>query len=346
MNQNTKMMRAIGYYKYLPIEQPESLLDVMVPKSSPKGRDILVKVKSISVNPADPIVRAYDNKSGEPPYILGWDVAGIVEQVGAQCTLFKPGDEVFYAGSLVRPGGNSEFHVVDERIVGSKPTSIDFADAASLPLTSITAWEGLFDRLAISQDPESNKNKSILIIGAAGGVGSIAVQLANLAGLTVIGTASRTESIQWVKNLGANFVINHYEDFLPQLQKIGLDHVDYIFCLNNTDQHWNNMVQAIAPQGKICLIVENEAPIALGLLKSKSVTVAWETMFTRSTFNTEDIEKQHSLLNRIAELVDRGKIRTTVTERISPINAANLKLAHAKIESGKTIGKIVLEHFC
>ncbi|KEQ22269.1 zinc-binding alcohol dehydrogenase family protein [Paenibacillus tyrfis] len=338
-------MKAVGYYKYLPIEHPESLLDLEVLKPSPQGRDILVEVKAISVNPADPIVRAYDNKVGEPPYILGWDVAGVVVQVGPECTLFRPGDGVFYAGSLIRPGGNSEFHVVDERIVGRKPSTLDFANAASLPLTTITAWESLFDRLLISQNPEANRNKSILMIGAAGGVGSIALQLAKLAGLTVIGTASRPESIQWVKELGADFVINHYEPFLPQLQKIGFDHVDYIFCMNNTDQHWNNMKEVISPQGKICLIVENEAPIALGLLKSKSVTVVWETMFTRSTFQTEDIEEQHRLLNRLAELVDEGKIRTAVTERMSPINAANLKLAHAKIESGQAIGKIVLEHF-
>lgn len=346
MSTKPETMKAVGYYKYLPIEHPESLLDLEVPKPSPQGRDILVEVKAISVNPADPIVRAYDNKVGEPPYILGWDVAGVVQQVGPECTIFQPGDEVFYAGSLIRPGGNSEFHVVDERIVGRKPSTLDFANAASLPLTTITAWESLFDRLLISQSPEANRNKSILMIGAAGGVGSIALQLAKLAGLTVIGTASRPESVQWVKELGADFVINHYEPFLPQLQKIGFDHVDYIFCMNNTDQHWNNMTEVIAPQGKICLIVENEAPIALGLLKSKSVTVVWETMFTRSTFQTEDIEEQHRLLNRLAELVDEGKIRTAVTERMSPINAANLKLAHAKIESGQAIGKIVLEHFC
>lgn len=344
MNEKPEMMRAVGYFKYLPIEHTESLLDIEVPKPAPQGRDILVEVKAISANPADPIVRAYD-QTGEGPYILGWDAAGVVEQVGPECTLFQPGDEVFYAGSIIRPGCNSEFHLVDERIVGRKPSTLDFANAASLPLTTITAWESLFDRLGVSQAPESNKNKSILIIGAAGGVGSIALQLACLAGLTVIGTASRPESIQWVEELGAQYVINHYEEFLPQLQKLGFDHVDYIFCLNNTDQHWYSMTQAIAPQGKICLIVENEAPVALNLLKSKSVTVVWETMFTRSIYNTEDILEQHRLLNRLAELIDEGKIRTAVTEKLFPINAANLKLAHAKIESGKTIGKIVLEHF-
>ena len=344
MIKNPELMRAVGYYKYLPIEHPESLLDIEIPKPTPQGCDLLVKVKAISANPADPIVRAYE-QAGEGPFILGWDVSGVVEQVGPECTLFQPGDEVFYAGSIVRSGCNSEFHLVDERIVGRKPSTLDFADAASLPLTTITAWESLFDRLGISHAPEANQNKSILIIGAAGGVGSIAVQLARLAGLTVIGTASRPESTRWVEELGAQNVINHYDPFLPQLQKHGFDHVDYIFCLNNTDQHWLNMTEVIAPQGKICLIVENEAPVALNLLKSKSVTIVWETMFTRSMFSTEDIIEQHRLLNRLAELVDEGKIRTAVTEKLSPINAANLKLAHGKIESGKTIGKIVLEHF-
>ncbi|OBZ09070.1 NADPH:quinone reductase [Bacillus sp. FJAT-27264] len=342
--QKPESMRAVGYYKYLPITHPESLLDLQLSVPTPQGRDLLVRIEAISANPADPIVRKYE-QAGEGPYILGWDAAGVVVEIGPESTLFKPGDKVFYAGSLVRPGTNSEFHLVDERIVGRKPQTLDFAEAASLPLTTITAWESLFDRLGISHSPEINCNKSILIIGAAGGVGSIAVQLAKLAGLTVIGTASRPESAAWVQELGAEYVINHYEDFLPQLQQQGFDNVDYIFCLNNTDQLWNNMTQAIAPQGKICLIVENEEPVALNLLKSKSVTVVWETMFTRSTFQTEDITEQHHLLNRMAELVDEGKIRTVVTERLSPINAANLRIAHAKMESGSAIGKVVLERF-
>lgn len=342
--QKPESMRAVGYYKYLPITHPESLLDLELPVPAPQGRDLLVRIEAIAANPADPIVRKYE-QAGEGPYILGWDAAGVITAVGPECTLFKPGDEVFYAGSLIRPGTNSEYHLVDERIVGRKPKTLSFADAASLPLTTITAWESLFDRLGISHSPEFNRNKSILIIGAAGGVGSIAVQLAKLAGLTVIATASRPESVTWVKELGAEVVINHYEDFLPQLQQHGFKAVDYIFCLNNTDHYWNSMTRVIAPQGKICLIVENEEPVPLNLLKSKSVTVVWETMFTRSTFQTEDITEQHHLLNQMAELVDEGKIRTVVTERLSPINAANLKIAHAKMESGTAIGKIVLEHF-
>jgi NADPH2:quinone reductase len=341
--QKPKSMRAVGYYKYLPITHPDSLLDLEVPVPTPQGRDLLVRIEAIAANPADTVVRKYNPATEGPPYILGWDAAGVVVEVGPECTLFKPGDEVFYAGSVVRPGCNSEFHLVDERIVGRKPKTLGFADAASLPLTTITAWESLFDRLGIPHTPEINRNKSILIIGAAGGVGSIAVQLANLAGLTVIGTASRPESTAWVKELGAKYVINHYEDFLPQLQHHGLDSVDYIFCLNKID--WNRITQVIVPQGKICFIIDNEAPVEINQLLGKSVTVVWENMFTRSTFQTEDITEQHHLLNQMAELVDEGKIRTAVTERLSPINAANLKIAHAKMESRAAIGKIVLEHF-
>lgn len=339
------MMKAVGLYQYLPIDNPESLQDIEVEKPIPTGRDLLVQVKAISVNPADPIVRGYPEMTGEAPYILGWDVAGVVEQVGSECTLFQPGDEIFYAGSLIRPGCNSEFHLVDERIVGRKPVSLDFAEAAAMPLTAITAWEGLFDRLKISHDPNANRNKTILIVGAAGGVGSIAIQLARLVGLTVIGTASRPESTAWIRQLGATHTINHYENFAEQLKSLGMDYVDYIFCLNNTDQHWYNMTEVVAPQGNICLIVENESPVAFNLLKSKSVSVSWETMFTRSTFQTSDMEEQHRLLNQVAHLVDSGQVQTTVSERLAPINAANLRLAHAKMESGTAIGKIVLENF-
>jgi zinc-binding alcohol dehydrogenase family protein len=281
----------------------------------------------------------------EAPRILGWDVAGIVEQVGAECTLFQPGDEVYYAGSIIRPGGNSEFHLIDERIVGHKPATLSFAESAALPLTTITAWEALYDRLGISRHPDGNEHKTILIIGAAGGVGSIAIQLAGMAGLNIIATASRPETIEWVKELGADYVINHHEAFLPQLKKRGFEHVDYIFCLNSTVQHWSNMAEAIAPQGKICSIVGMGEPVNLQLLNSKSVTFVWELMFTRSMYQTDDMEEQHKLLERVAKMVDAGKIRTTLTECIEPINAKNLRIAHQKIESGRTIGKIVLQNF-
>ncbi|KZE73751.1 NADPH:quinone reductase [Paenibacillus elgii] len=347
MNTSQKM-KAIGAYRYLPISDPESLLDLHLDKPEPTGSDLLVNVKAISVNPADVGVREKHNYEAESPKILGWDAAGIVEQVGPDCQLFKPGDKVYYAGSVARPGTNSEFHLVDERIVGKMPRSLDFAAAAALPLTSITAWEGLFDRLGIS--PNANENKSILIIGAAGGVGSVAVQLAKLAGLTVIGTASRPESTQWVKRLGADFIINHNNPFQPQLKEFGIDTVDYIFCLNDTVQHLANMSEAITPQGKICCIVPTDkaswsGSLKMDLLFAKSVTFVWEFMFTRSLFHTEDMMKQHELLNDLADLIDDGKLKTTLNERLEPINAANLRLAHEKLENGRSIGKIVLENF-
>jgi NADPH2:quinone reductase len=345
MSSSNQLMKAVGLYKYLPIDHPESLIDVEIEKPQPNGRDLLVQVKAISVNPVDTKVRAPKDKIEEAPRVLGWDVAGIVEQVGSECTLFQPGDEVYYAGSIIRPGGYSEFHLVDERIVGHKPQTLSFAEAAALPLTTITAWEAFYERLGISRHPDGNENKTILIIGAAGGVGSIAIQLAGMAGLTIIATASRPETIEWVKELGADYVINHHKEFLPQLKKRGLEHVDYIFCLNNTVQHWNNMAEAIAPQGKICSIVGTSQPINLQLLNSKSVTFVWELMFTRSTYQTDDMEEQHKLLDRVAKMVDAGKIRTTLMECLEPINAENLRLAHQKIESGRTIGKIVLQNF-
>jgi NADPH2:quinone reductase len=345
MSLSNQTMKAIGLHQYLPIDHPESLIDVEIDKPQPTGRDLLVHVKAISVNPVDVKVRSPKAKVEEAPRILGWDVAGIVEQVGSECTFFKPGDEVFYAGSIIRAGGNSEYHLIDERIVGHKPQTLSFAEAAALPLTSITAWEAFYERLGISHHPDGNEHKTILIIGAAGGVGSIAIQLAGMAGLTIIATASRPETIEWVKQLGADYVINHHEPFLPQLKKRGFEHVDYIFCLNSTVQHWSNMAESIAPQGKICSIVGTEEPVNLQLLNSKSVTFVWELMFTRSMYHTEDMDEQHKLLDRLAKMVDAGKIRTTLVECLEPINAENLRIAHRKIESGQTIGKIVLQNF-
>lgn len=339
------MMKAIGLFQYLPIEDVNSLVDAEIEKPIPTGKDLLVKVEAISVNPVDVKVRAPKDRVESRLKVLGWDVAGIVEQVGPESTLFQPGDKVFYAGSLVRPGGNSEFHLVDERIVGLKPSSVNYAEAAALPLTSITAWEGLFDRLGIPLDRSFNTGKTILMIGAAGGVGSIAVQLARYAGLTVIGTASRPESMEWVKEKGADYVINHYDPFMEQFQAIGIHQVDYIFCLNSTEQHWKSMAEVIAPQGKICSIVETDELLNLTLLKNKSVSFVWEFMFTRSTYQTADMIEQHNLLNRIAELVDQGIIRTTIAQTLEPINAENLRKAHHLLETGRTVGKIVLEHF-
>lgn len=335
-----KTMKAVGLYRYLPIDQPESLLDLELEKPSAAGRDLLVRVKAIAVNPVDYKVRSPKAKVEEKARILGWDVAGIVEEVGPECTLFQPGDEVYYAGDITRPGGNSEFHLVDERIVGKKPKSLDFAQAAALPLTTITAYEALFDRMNINRSPAENNNKSLLIIGAAGGVGSIAVQLAKKAGLTVIGTASRPESAAWAKGQGADHIINHFEEFVPQLKELGLDTVHYILCLNATEKHWVNMAQAIAPQGKICSIVETDVPLNLTLLKNKSASFVWELMFTRSMYQTEDC-----LLNEVSDLIDSGSIKTTLQQRLSPIHAENLRKAHSLLEAGHSIGKIVLEHF-
>jgi NADPH2:quinone reductase len=338
-------MKAIGFYRYLPIENDESLIDLEIEKPTASGHDLLVQVKAISVNPTDVKSRAPRDQSVETPQILGRDVAGIVVQVGSECTLFQPGDEVYYAGSNIRPGGNSEFHLVDERIVGHKPQTLDFAQAAALPLTALTALEGLFERLDIARDAATNKDKVILIIGAAGGVGSIATQLASLAGLTVIGTASRPASIQWVREHGAAHTINHTQAFAPQLKALGFSQIDYIFCLNSPDQHWDDIVESIAPQGKICSILPLGSSAKLGPLFQKSATLVWELMFTRPMFQTADMIEQHKHLEALTDLVDAGKIQTTLTELLEPINAANLRAAHAKIESGRSIGKIVLANF-
>ena len=340
-------MKAIGFYHSLPITDPESLIDLELEKPTPQGRDLLVKVKAISVNPVDVKTRVSKSHTEHSAHILGWDAAGIVEAVGPDCTLFQPDDQVYYAGDMTRPGTNSEYHLVDERIVGHKPTRLDFAEAAALPLTTITAWEGIFDRLGVSQQPERNRGKSILILGAAGGVGSIATQLAKWAGLTVIGTASRPESQQWVREHGVDEVVDYHHSFVDQLQSLGLQYVDFLFCLNSASlgKRWKDIVQIIAPQGKICNINELSDEIHLSDLKQKSVTYVWELMYTRSIYHTADMIEQHRLLNTVAGLVDAGNIQTTLTTRISPITAANLRKAHELVEKGTMIGKVSLEEF-
>lgn len=336
-------MQAVGLTQYLPISDPEALQDFEAPRPQPTGRDLLVSVRAIAVNPVDYKIRAPKDGIEDPRKILGWDASGVVEEVGPNVTLFAPGDEVFYAGSITRPGCNSELHLVDERIVGAKPKSLGFADAAALPLTSITAWESLFDRMAVSQKGAS-KGSSLLILGGAGGVGSIAIQLAKQLGqLNVIATASRNESRAWCENLGADHVINHRNPMAQQLKDLGIPQVDRILCLNDTDGHWEAMADMVAPQGHICSIVETSNPVNLGLLKAKSATFAWELMFTRSMFETDDMIEQHRLLGEIASLIDAGRLQTTVGEHLGLINAANLRKAHAQLETGRTIGKIVLE---
>ncbi|WP_019122359.1 zinc-binding alcohol dehydrogenase family protein [Brevibacillus massiliensis] len=336
-------MKAVGLFRYLPVDHEESLLDLEVEKPAPTGRDLLIKVQAVSVNPVDTKERSPKDRTEETPRILGWDASGIVEAVGEDCRLFRPGDAVYYAGDITRQGSNSEYQLVDERIVGKKPAHFSFAEAAAMPLTTITAWEGLFDRLGIVK--EKDAGKSILIIGGAGGVGSITIQLAKWAGLTVIATASRRESIDWCRKLGADTVIDHRQELLPQLQAAGFPGVHYIFCLNDTSGHWNNMADSILPQGKICSIVRAKQIPDLNVFMNKSVTFAWERMFTRSMYQTDDLIKQHELLEQASHLFDEGILQSTMTEVLSPICAERLRQAHAKVEFGRMIGKLVLEGF-
>jgi zinc-binding alcohol dehydrogenase family protein len=334
-------MKAVALTRYLPIDNPQSLVDVELPTPKPRDTDLLVRVEAVSVNPVDTKVRAPKDQVEKEPKVLGWDAAGIVEAIGKSVTRFKVGDEVYYAGDLTRPGSNAQFQIVDERLVGRKPRSLPFEAAAALPLTTITAGESLFDRLGI--DPEKGANgRSLLIIGGAGGVGSIAIQLAKWAGLNVIATASRPESVKWVLKLGADHAVDHRKPLAPQLAELGYKEVDYVANFANTDQYWEEMAEVIKPQGHIVSIVENSKPVEIGLLKSKSASFHWTFMFTRSMFETADMEKQGSLLDKVSTLVDAGKIRATHNETLRPISAANLRAAHAKIESGKAVGKITL----
>lgn len=341
---STKTMKAVGLKAYLPISNENSLVDIVLPVPQLQGRDLLVEVAAISVNPVDTKVRSPKNKIETDYRVLGWDAVGTVVAVGEQAELFSVGDQVYYAGDITRPGSNSQFQLVDERIAGRKPKNLTNAEAAALPLTGITASEGLFERLGIT--PATSSGKTLLIIGAAGGVGSIAIQLAKqVPGLKVIATASRPESVNWCRELGADIVVNHQHDFVQELRAQNIHYVDYIFCLNTTAKHWSAMADLIAPQGSICSIVEPEAAIDLNLLKSKSASFTWEFMFTRSMYKTADMIEQHKILNRIAGLIDEQKIKTSLNKTLSPINAENLRIAHAEIEAGKTIGKIVLTNW-
>ncbi|KIA79012.1 NADPH:quinone reductase [Chromobacterium piscinae] len=337
-------MKAIAYYQNLPIDHAEALLDVELPEPIIGEYDLLVEVKAISVNPVDVKVRANMAPAAGQPRVLGWDAAGVVRAVGGKVTLFQPGDRVWYAGALQRPGANSELHAVDERIVGKMPDSLDFETAAALPLTAITAWELLFDRLQVLANGQP-AGKKLLIVGAAGGVGSILIQLARqLTGLTVIGTASRPETQAWVTELGAHHVIDHRQPLSQELKRIGIEHVDYVASLNQTEQHFAEIVEALAPQGKLALI-DDPAALDVRALKAKSLSLHWEFMYTRSMFATDDQIAQHALLTELARLVDAGIVKNTVAERFGAINAANLKRAHALLESNTAKGKIVLSGF-
>jgi zinc-binding alcohol dehydrogenase family protein len=335
-------MKAVGLYRYLPIDDEQSLVDVDIDKPVAIGKDLLVAVKAIAVNPVDTKLRAPKDQVEQSPRILGWDAAGDVVAVGNQVQHYKVGDQVYYAGDITRPGSYSEYQLVDERLVGHMPVSSDYVKAAAIPLTGITAWEALFDRLGLSS-AGNDIGKTILIIGAAGGVGSIAIQLASkVAKLKVIATASRDESRKWCLKLGADSVINHHLSLTQELATQHIKQVDYILCLNNTDQHWKAMVEIIEPQGGICSIVETSAPVELNDLKSKSATFSWEFMFTRSMYKTSDMIEQQNLLNAIAELINKDQLVTTVNRVMKPINAENLRKAHAMIEQGSAIGKTVL----
>ena len=337
-------MKAVGYQTAGSIDRPDALLDIELPRPVPTGRDLLVEVQAIAVNPVDTKVR----RSATPPpgeyKVLGYDAVGIVREVGPEVRLFQPGDAVWYAGAIDRSGSNAEFQRVDERIVGHRPVSLPAAEAAALPLTGITAWELLFDRLQVPLAGQG-RPASLLIVGAAGGVGSVLIQLARQrTGLTVIGTASRPESRAWVAELGAHHVIDHRQPLPAQIAALDAPPVDYVISLTHTDTYFTQLVEVLAPQGKLALIDDPE-PIDVRLLKRKSLSLHWELMFTRSLFQTADMEAQHHLLNALAGLVDAGVVRSTVQARLGPICADNLKKAHALLESGGAVGKIVLEGF-
>ncbi|MDO6762419.1 zinc-binding alcohol dehydrogenase family protein [Agarivorans sp. 1_MG-2023] len=332
-------MKAVAYQQALAINETLSLQDIELDKPTASGKDLLIKVAAVSVNPVDTKIRANVSAETGQWKVIGWDAVGTVEQVGDQASLFKVGDKVWYAGDLTRSGSNAEYQLVDERIVSLAPTSIPDANAAALPLTAITAWEMLFDRLEVSRD----QNKSILIIGAAGGVGSIMVQLVKqLTKLKVIATASRPETQAWLKELGADQIINHRNPLSEELKQA--NDIDYVVSLNNTDEHLAEIIKVIKPQGKFGLI-DDPSSLDVKLLKPKSISLHWEFMYTRSMFETEDMIKQHQLLGEIAQLIDQGKIKSTLGDHFGQINADNLKQAHAFIESQKAKGKIVLEGF-
>lgn len=315
--------------------------EITLPVPQAQGHDLLVEIKAISVNPVDTKVRA--GFSADTPRVLGWDAVGVVKAVGNEVTLFAPGDEVWYAGALGRPGSNSEFQLVDERIVALKPRTLDNASAAALPLTAITAWELLFDRLGVTRD--GNEGDTLLIVGAAGGVGSILTQLASkLTKMTVIGTASRPASQQWVREAGAHHVIDHSKPLSEELARIGVKEVTHVASLNNTEAHYLSLIAALAPQGKLALIDDPQS-LDVVPLKLKSISLHWEFMFTRSMFETRDMIAQHQLLSEVATLIDNQVIKTTLGEHYGAITAENLQKAHAQLETGRAVGKIVLEGF-
>ena len=334
-------MKAIGYKQPGPIDAADALIEFEADTPELRPRDLLIEVQGISVNPVDTKVRG-----GRPPIgdigIMGYDAAGVVTQVGSEVSLFAVGDEVFYAGDITRPGTNAQLHAVDERIVGKKPTSMDFAEAAGMPLTSITAWELLFDSLGITEG--TGQGESILILGGAGGVGSILIQLAKkLTGLKVVATASRPETTEWVKKMGADHVINHHESLIDQLNAIDIQPL-YVAALTGTDGHFSAIVELIKPRGHVAFI-DDPKTLDIKVGKPKALNFSWEFMFTRSMFQMDDIEVQHQLLNRVSEMLDSGELISTGNNNLGPISVETLKAAHAEQESGRVIGKNVLSGF-
>ncbi|NWD68951.1 zinc-binding alcohol dehydrogenase family protein [Pseudomonas gingeri] len=334
-------MKAVGFYHNHPVDHPQALEDLERPTPTLGEHDLLVEIRAISVNPVDTKIRAKGDIPNGAPRILGWDAAGIVREIGARVSLFKPGDRVWYAGDITRPGCNAELQAVDERIVGPMPESLDFADAAALPLTTITAWELLFDRLRI-HDADPTEARVLLVVGAAGGVGSILTQLARrLTGITVIGTASRAQTREWVLDHGAHHVIDHHQPWAPQLAALGITEVDYVAGLNGSAGYVTQIAAVMRPEGQFALI-DDPQNLDIGPFKSKSISIHWELMYTRSIFTTRTIARQHALLRRVAQLIDRGDLVPTPTVTIEGTDAAALLRAHALVEAGDMIGKVVL----
>ncbi|WP_211590563.1 zinc-binding alcohol dehydrogenase family protein [Microbispora sp. H11081] len=337
------VMPAVAYRRSLPVDDPESLVDVELPVPQPGPRDLLVRVEAVAVNPVDYKVRRNTDPGGETK-VLGWDAAGTVVAVGDEVELFEVGDEVYYAGALDRPGANSRYHVVDERITGHKPATLSFTEAAALPLTSLTAWEGLFERLGLRGDA-LGQTGTLLVTAGAGGVGAVAIQFARaLTGLTVIGTASRPETVEFARRMGAHHVVDHHGPLAKQLTEVAPDGVDYVFSTIGTDRNLPAFAEVVTPFGAIVAIDDHDA-LDIGVLKPKSIAFHWELMFTHSLFQTRNQVNQHLILERVARLVDAGVVTTTANLDLGPVNAANLREAHGILESGAAIGKITLTGF-
>ncbi|MFT7372695.1 MAG: zinc-binding alcohol dehydrogenase family protein [Oleiphilaceae bacterium] len=336
-------MKAI-VYRHSAVNSPSALVDDELPTPEPMGRDLLVEIKAISVNPVDCKIHQNVNPEKDEQKILGWDAAGVVSSIGESVSAYKVGDKVYFAGDLTRPGCNAEYQCVDERLVGKMPASLSFSDAAALPLTAITAWELLFDRLELKAS-SGTSDDVILVVGAAGGVGSILIQLAKcLTTAKVIGTASREESQAWVKRMGADFVVNHHQNLEAQLKECGISSFTHVASLTHTDQHYKSIVGLMKPQAKFALI-DDPIELDIKVFKRKSISIHWEFMYTRSMFQTEDMAAQQMILNEVSRLVDAGELKTTLTEHYGKINAENLAKAHQTIQTGSMLGKLVLEGF-